>query len=146
MRVVPIRLGPGTDLRLGLEQLLVDRDEQAGCVISGIGSLSTACLRLAGGLEPTRMSGEFEILSLAGTLALNGAHLHLSIADEQGLVIGGHLGVGSLVRTTAELVVGVLTDWSFRREIDPATGFRELQIRQRQGMDPVDLSNLPSSP
>lgn len=146
MRVVPIRLGPGTDLRLGLEQLLVDRDEQAGCVISGIGSQSTAYLRLAGAIEPTRMRGEFEILSLAGTLSLNGAHLHLSIADGQGLVIGGHLGVGSLVRTTAELVVGVLPDWSFRREIDPATGFRELQIRQRQGMEPVDLPSLRSSP
>lgn len=129
--VVPIRLRPGTDLRLGLEQLLVERGEQAGCVISGIGSLSMACLRLGGREAPTRMTGDLEIISLAGTLSLDGAHLHLSIADAEGRVVGGHLCGGSLVRTTAEIVVGLLPEWCFRRQIDPATGFRELEIRRR---------------
>jgi predicted DNA-binding protein with PD1-like motif len=32
------------------------------------------------------------------------------------------------VRTTAELVIGLLPDWKFRREHDPATGYTELQI------------------
>ena len=33
----------------------------------------------------------------------DGAHLHIAIAVSSGDVIGGHLGPGSLVRTTAEL-------------------------------------------
>jgi uncharacterized protein len=32
------------------------------------------------------------------------------------------------VRTTAELVVGLLTEWRFSRELDPATGYAELAI------------------
>jgi predicted DNA-binding protein with PD1-like motif len=43
-------------------------------------------------------------------------------------VIGGHLGPGSLVRTTAELVIGLLPEWRFQRELDPATGYAELRI------------------
>jgi predicted DNA-binding protein with PD1-like motif len=43
-------------------------------------------------------------------------------------VIGGHLCAGSLVRTTAELVIGLLPEWRFHRELDPATGYPELQI------------------
>jgi predicted DNA-binding protein with PD1-like motif len=40
-------------------------------------------------------------------------------------VIGGHLCPGSLVRTTAELVIGLLKEWQFRRELDPATGYAQ---------------------
>jgi predicted DNA-binding protein with PD1-like motif len=46
-------------------------------------------------------------------------------------VIGGHLCAGSLVRTTAEPVIGLLPEWQFRHELDPATGYAELQIRTR---------------
>jgi hypothetical protein len=38
------------------------------------------------------------------------------------------------VRTTAELVIGLLPDWRFSRELDPATGYAELLISpQAQG-------------
>jgi hypothetical protein len=45
-------------------------------------------------------------------------------------VIGGHLCAGSLVRTTAELLIALLPEWRFSRRIDPATGYAELVIRQ----------------
>ncbi len=130
MKVTPLRLTPGADLRLALESWMAQQIEQAGCLISGIGSLSVAQLRLAGRQESTILRGELEILSLAGTLSADGAHLHIAIADSSGSVIGGHLCTGSLVRTTAELMVGLLPEWQFRRELDPATGYVELQIRQ----------------
>jgi predicted DNA-binding protein with PD1-like motif len=98
-------------------------------VISGIGSLSVAQLRLAGQEAITSHSGDLEILSLVGTLTPDGAHLHIAIADSAGAVVGGHLCSGSLVRTTAELVVALLPEWRFRRELDPATGYDELLIR-----------------
>jgi predicted DNA-binding protein with PD1-like motif len=53
---------------------------------------------------------------------------HLAVADSRGAVIGGHLCAGSLVRTTAELVTGLLPEWRFRRELDPATGYAKLRI------------------
>jgi large subunit ribosomal protein L24 len=56
---------------------------------------------------------------------------NLAIADPKGTVIGGHLCTGSLVRTTAELVIGLLPEWTFHRELDPATGCAELQIIAR---------------
>jgi uncharacterized protein len=128
MKVVPLRLQPGDDLRQALETWMGEQEEQAGCVISGIGSLSVAELRFAGAAAATTIHGELEILSLSGTLSADGAHLHIAVADSSGAVIGGHLCVGSLVRTTAELVVGLLPEWRFNRELDPATGFAELQI------------------
>jgi hypothetical protein len=129
MRVVPLRLTPGADLRLALDAWMLQQSEQAGCVISGIGSLSEARLRLAGKGTITSRSGDLEILSLVGTLSPDGAHLHIAIADSTGAVVGGHLCSGSLVRTTAELVLGLLPEWEFRREQDPATGCAELLIR-----------------
>jgi predicted DNA-binding protein with PD1-like motif len=131
MRVVPMRFSPGDDLRLALETWMAQQQEQAGCVISAVGSLSVLQLRLAGQQESTTITGDLEILSLAGTLSPDGVHLHVAVADSRGTVIGGHLCAGSLVRTTAELVVGLLPEWRFCRQLDPATGYAELRIHPR---------------
>jgi uncharacterized protein len=128
MKVVPLRLQPGNDLRKTLEAWMGEQQEQAGCVISAVGSLSVAQLRLGGATQATAIQGELEIISLAGTLSPDGAHLHIAVADSRGAVIGGHLCAGSLVRTTAELVIGLLPEWRFCRELDPATGYPELRI------------------
>ena len=129
MKVVPLRLQPGDDLRQALETWMGEQEEQAGCVISAIGSLSVAELRFAGAAAATTIRGDLEILSLSGTLSADGAHLHIAVADSKGAVIGGHLCPGSLVRTTAELVIALLPEWQFRRERDPATGYAELAIK-----------------
>ena len=129
MKVVPLRLQPGSDLRGALEAWMDEQEEQAGCLISAVGSLSVAQLRLAGASEATVIRGDLEILSLSGTLSRGGVHLHIAVANSTGSVIGGHLCSGSLVRTTAELVIGLLPEWRFRRELDPATGYAELEIK-----------------
>jgi len=128
MKVVPLRLTPGADLRRALEAWMAEQQEQAGCVISAVGSLSVAQIRLAGAAEATAIHGELEILSFSGTLSPDGAHLHIAISGSSGAVIGGHLCAGSLVRTTSELVIGLLPEWRFSRELDPATGYPELRI------------------
>ena len=130
MKVVPLRLQPGADLRQTLEAWMGEQQEQAGCVISIVGSLSLAQLRLAGATQVTAIHGDLEILSLSGTLSPDGVHLHIAIADSSGAVIGGHLASGSLVRTTAELVLGLLPEWQFSRELDPGTGCAELRIHR----------------
>jgi len=103
MKVVPLRLEPGADLRGALEAWMGEQEEQSGCLISCVGSLSVAQLRFAGASETTVIPGDLEILSLAGTLSSDGAHLHIAVANSSGTVIGGHLCCRSMVRTTAEL-------------------------------------------
>jgi uncharacterized protein len=129
LRAFALRLAPGDDLRAHLEALTRARGLRAGCVLAAVGSLDKACIRLADEPAPTEFDGPFEIVSLSGTLSPDGPHLHVSLADANGIVIGGHLGVGSIVRTTAEIVIGELQGLAFAREPDARTGYRELAIR-----------------
>jgi predicted DNA-binding protein with PD1-like motif len=132
MQLFPLRLRPGQDLRSALEARLAECPAGAAFVLQGIGSLSVAQLRLAGADQATELRGDLEILTLAGSLAPDGAHLHMSISDAQGRVLGGHVSAGCIVRTTAEILLAVLPDHQFSRELDVAgSGFRELVIRPR---------------
>jgi predicted DNA-binding protein with PD1-like motif len=129
MNLLPLRIAPGADLRAALEALLLEHGVQAGYVVQGMGSLSAASIRLAGASGMTELRGDFELLTLAGSLAPDGVHLHLSIADADGRVTGGHMGPGCIVRTTAEVLVALLPGYRFSREMDEVTGSRELKIR-----------------
>lgn len=98
-------------------------------VLSGIGSLLDAKLRLAGADSETLVQGEVEILSLSGTLTPDGAHLHMAVSDANGRVVGGHVCCGNTVRTTAEVLLVQLSEWRLARELDPSTGYKELVVR-----------------
>lgn len=131
--MTPLRLLPGQDLRAALEAALAEQGAGAAFVLQGIGSLSVAQLRLAGAEQATELRGDLEILTLAGSLAPDGAHLHMAIADAQGRVLGGHVAAGCIVRTTAEVLLAVLPDHQFSRELDSAgSGFRELVVRRHR--------------
>src|SRR6202012_3890727 len=105
MQAYPLRLSPRDDVRTAIEDALRERKLQAGFVIQGIGSLEVAALRFAGADTPTEIRGDLEILTLAGSVSPDGAHLHMSIADARGNVSGGHVARGCTVRTTAELLL-----------------------------------------
>ncbi|WP_400193523.1 PPC domain-containing DNA-binding protein [Hymenobacter sp. B81] len=128
MRTLALRLRPGDDLRQQLTSLARTQQIKAGTLVTCVGSLTQVTLRLANQPGPTVYRGHFEIVSLVGTLAESGSHLHLAVADSTGRTLGGHLLDGNLVYTTAELVVGVLEGVEFRREPDPAFGYNELSI------------------
>ena len=132
MEPFPLRISPDKDLRSALENAVTMRSCCAAFVISGIGSLRLARLRLAGATEATDLHGDLEILTVAGTVASNGSHLHMSVADAKGRVFGGHVAYGCTVRTTAEVLLLLLPEWSFTRELDPTTGFAELVVRPQQ--------------
>jgi len=129
MEAFPLRIAPDTDLRSALEAAVAARLCRAVFLISGIGSLSQARLRLAGAAEPSALPVDLEILTLAGTIAGNGSHLHMSVADADGRVFGGHVAYGCTIRTTAEVLLMLLPEWSFTRELDSVTGFAELVVR-----------------
>jgi len=132
MRTRALRLRPGQDLRLALEEATRTLDLAAGCVLSCVGSLSAARLRLAGGTEVLELAGPLEIVALVGTLSPDGPHLHAALADATGKVLGGHVLPGCLVHTTAELVLGALEGLAFGRAHDPDTGWRELVVGDEQ--------------
>ncbi|MDR3095599.1 MAG: DNA-binding protein, partial [Paraburkholderia sp.] len=67
MQSYPLRLTPGDDLRLALEDMSRRCAWSAAFVIQGIGSLSVAQLRFAGAQTPTALRGDLEILTLAGS-------------------------------------------------------------------------------
>lgn len=132
MDATPLRLNPGDDLRRTLDAALASQGCAAAFVVAGIGSLSAARLRLAGVETPEALTGDLEILTLSGTLSPDGSHLHMSLADAQGRVLGGHVAPGCVVRTTAEVLVAWLPEWRLTREFDPATGYAELAIRKTE--------------
>jgi predicted DNA-binding protein with PD1-like motif len=127
----PVRLLPGDELRAALQAVVAARGLSAAFVLAGIGSLRPARVRLAGADTPLQLEGDLELLSLSGTIAANGVHLHLSVADAEGRVIGGHAAAGCIVRTTAEVLLAPLPGWDFAREPDARTGWSELVIRRR---------------
>jgi hypothetical protein len=133
MRAFAVRLTPGSDLKAELARLVEGHGVRAGCILSGVGSLSRARLRMPGGAGEAEAFAAFdepmEIVSLAGTLSPEGMHVHVALSRRDGAVVGGHLVPGCIVHTTAELVIGELEELEFRRPLDPATGYGELSVR-----------------
>jgi predicted DNA-binding protein with PD1-like motif len=135
MRVHAFRLTPGTDLKPELERITKLHALRAGCILSCVGSLSAARLRMPGAIGEAEVVSAFvepmEIVSLAGTLGSDGLHIHISLARRDGACIGGHLLPGCIAHTTAELVIGELPRVAFRRLPDCATGYDELSVQPR---------------
>jgi uncharacterized protein len=128
LRTVAARLTPGEDLRDAIERLAHEHHIEAGCILSAVGSLTVATLRLAGAETFAKFTGPFEIVSLSGTISPSGVHLHLSIAGADGKTVGGHLVHGCLVHTTVEIVVADTGGVRFARVTDATTGYKELNI------------------
>jgi len=128
LRTIACRFTPGEDLRDAIERLGEEHHVEAGCILSAVGSLTTATLRLAGARTFAKFTGPFEIVSLSGTVSPSGAHLHLSMAGADGNAIGGHLVHGCVIHTTVEIVLADMTGVRFLRLPDAVTGFNELNI------------------
>jgi predicted DNA-binding protein with PD1-like motif len=128
LRVYAVRLKPHQDLRKALELFARERKLQAGLILTAVGSLERATLRLADQSGATPFGGKYEIVSLVGTLSPDGVHLHLSLSDSTGKTIGGHLVEGCEIYTTAEIVIAEARGLLFKREQDAGTGYKELKI------------------
>ena len=114
-----------------LKNFVLTNNIEAGFILTAVGSLQQATIRFANQNESHVLLGKFEIVSLVGTLSVNGIHLHISISDSQGITRGGHLVDGCLIYTTAEIVIGESKDLIFSREVDKQTGYLELAIYQK---------------
>lgn len=107
MRPLPLKLAPGSDLRLSLEDL-ARREGIHGFVLGVVGNLTRAAFQCPGQSEPTVLEGDLEVITLNGTLSPDSVHLHLSLSDGACQVWGGHLEPGTIVQKGADLLVGVL--------------------------------------
>lgn len=130
MKTHAFRLLPGTDLKKGIQHYITAENIQAAAMISCVGSLKFTRLRLAGAKDFFEQEGKQEILSLCGTLAIKGSHLHLCLADNTGKTVGGHLSDGCIINTTAEIVLAELPHFVFERKPDETTGFDELSVQK----------------
>ena len=130
MKTVAKRLYDGQDLLEEINRFVKDESIAAGVILSAVGSLKTSKIRVPviDGNIKYLTPKHLEIDNLHGTVSINGCHLHISVSDIDGKVTGGHLKEGCIVRTTCELVIGILKDVSFKRELDENTGFDELVI------------------
>ncbi|MFC6222853.1 PPC domain-containing DNA-binding protein [Hymenobacter artigasi] len=148
LKTYALRLRPGDDLRQQLTAFAQQNHILAGTMITCVGSLTVATLRLANQEGPTVYKGHFEIVSLVGTLSTNGSHIHLAVSDSTGRTIGGHLLDGCRVYTTAEIVLGELPQLEFRREKDDTFGYQELVVRPASApvASPADEKSKPRKP
>jgi predicted DNA-binding protein with PD1-like motif len=137
-----IRLRPGEDLVQAMEnaaaKAMATSQTSSAFVLSAVGSVESLTLRMASACRTgdgnstvndiQQWEERMEIVSLVGTFASNGKHLHMSVSDAKGQVRGGHL-VSGRVFTTLELVLGTIQNVRFDREMDESTGYKELAVR-----------------
>ncbi len=107
MHSLPLKLSPGSDLRLSIEQI-GQQQNRSGFVLGVVGNLSKAVFQCPGRSEPTTLEGNLEIITLNGTFSNEGVHLHLSLSDGDCQVWGGHLEPGTTVLKGADILVGFL--------------------------------------
>jgi len=131
MKTYTFRLKPDEDSFDSIETFVAERHIEAGCVVCSVGSLTHVTLRLANRDFHTEYTGRFEIVSLTGTVSVHGSHLHISISDGDGKTIGGHLVSGCKVYTTAEIVLAVFEDITYKREmLENDSGYEELAVHK----------------
>ncbi len=131
MQAFTFRLKSGQDLFNQIEAVVAEKHIEAGCVLSAVGSLTHATLRLANREYFSEYDGHFEIVSMTGTVSIHGSHLHISISDGDGKTIGGHLVPGCKIYTTAEMVLGIFDDVVYKREFAEDSGYEELVVKSR---------------
>ena len=57
--------------------------------------------------------------------------MHISVSDENGVTVGGHLLPGNIIYTTAEITMVEMRDALFKRELDDGpsgSGYYELKV------------------
>ena len=106
METLPLQLEPGQDLHQTLSALAAEH-KLSGFVLGVVGNLSQASFQCPGQEQPTRLTGELEIITLNGTFSPEGVHLHLSLSDGACQVWGGHLEPGTVVLKGAQLLLGM---------------------------------------
>ncbi len=122
------KLPCGCDLIEELNTICADKNIQLGKV-EAIGAVQKACVGYYN--QETReykfinFDAPHEILNLTGNISIKDnkpfVHAHITLADENGNVFGGHLAPGT-VTFACEYVINVFSGAELKREFDEETG------------------------
>lgn len=132
-RVVALRLKPGTDVLLGLEEACKRSGINNGVILSAIGSLDG--VKFCNPVElPEKKAGYGygEILHLTGPIELTNAsgiichddagvtnlHVHITLSDRYGNAHGGHLVEGTKVLLTVDVIMAEIDGLVMGRKFD----------------------------
>ena len=132
-QIVALRLQPGTDVLLGLEDACKRANISNGVILSAIGSLDG--VRFCDPVElPEKKAGYGygEILRLTGPIELTSAsgiichddegntnlHVHISLSDRHGNAHGGHLVEGTKVLLTVDVIIAEIEGLVMGRKFD----------------------------
>ena len=132
MRSHAFRLIKGQDLKQSIQNYCIENQISAAVVLSLVGCVDQAELRMASGKVIKNWKQDFEIVSCTGTISSGKAHLHVIFSDVNAVCYGGHLQEGCIVNTTCEVVLGELENYQFTREFDESTGYNEIKITGKQ--------------
>lgn len=124
------RLTKGMDLKKEIVNCCYNNNIKAGIIGTCVGCCYEINIRLAGGEDFYYDKGDYEIVGITGTISEDGVHIHISFADEDGEVIGGHLCEGCLVNTTAEIAIIEVDNYRLTRKFDDTTEYRELVVEK----------------
>ena len=124
------RLTKGMDLKKSIVEYCKDNNIKAGIIGACVGCCYEIYFRLAGGKDFYHKIGDHEIVSVTGTISEDGVHIHVSFADIEGNVVGGHLSDGCYVGSTAEVAIIEVDNYKLTREFDEETGYKELVIEK----------------
>ena len=132
-RVVAIRLKPGTDVLLGLEEACKRNNINNGVILSAIGSLDGVrfCNPVElpekkagyGYGETLHLTGPIELTSAAGIICHDNEgntnlHVHMSLSDRHGNAHGGHLVEGTKVLLTVDVIIAEIEGLVMGRKFD----------------------------
>ena len=135
-RVVALRLKPGTDVLLGLEEACKRSAINNGVILSAIGSLDSPHFCDVVELPTKAGYGYGEVLHLTGPIELTNAsgiichddegntnpHVHMTLTDRHGNAHGGHLVEGTKVLLTVDVIIaeieGVVMGRKFDEELE----------------------------
>lgn len=132
-RVIAVRLKPGTDVLLGLEEACKRNHINNGVILSAIGSLDG--VKFCNPVElPEKKAGYGygEVLHLTGPIELTSAagiichddegntnlHIHMSLSDRYGNAHGGHLVEGTKVLLTVDVILAEIEGLVMGRKFD----------------------------
>ncbi len=134
-RVIAVRLHPGDDVLLSLEQLCREKNLKNGLILSAIGSLDGAAFYNPvelphkkagyGYSEPVTLKGPIELTNASGMICHDTEgnvllHVHISLSDRYGNAHGGHLIEGNKVLLTVDMILGEVEGIDMGRGYDEA--------------------------
>ena len=131
-RVVALRLKPGTDVLLGLEEACKRSGINNGVILSAIGSLDSPHFCDVVELPTKAGYGYGEVLHLTGPIELTNAsgiichddegntnlHVHMTLTDRHGNAHGGHLVEGTKVLLTVDVIIAEIEGLVMGRKFD----------------------------